>query len=249
MPELKETKGFQYLENSRFDRTSIQNQQRPAIARVETFKRYPPASRIPLPRTWSLDEERITLLLQNRRSLRKYRSEPLNLEHFAFMLWASQGITGQAGSYLFRATPSAGALYPVETYISVHSVEGLDAGLYHFDVEHFALDRLTDQDKAEDVAQACLNQTFMSQAAAVFLWTGVFRRAMSKYGDRGMRYVLLDAGHICQNVMIAAEAVDCGGCPIGAFYDSELNQLLQIDGEEESILYAASVGRKFLKGN
>ena len=142
---------------------------------------------------------------------------------------------------------SPSALYPVETYISVHSVEGLAAGLYHFDVEHFALDRLTDQDKAEDVAQACLNQTFMSQAAAVFLWTGVFRRAMSKYGDRGMRYILLDAGHICQNVMIAAEAVDCGGCPVGAFYDSELNQLLQIDGEEESILYAASVGRKFLK--
>ncbi|MDD3814707.1 MAG: SagB/ThcOx family dehydrogenase [Desulfocapsaceae bacterium] len=248
MPELKETRGFQYLENSRFDRTSIQNLQRPAIARVETFKRYSPITSIPLPRTWSLDEERITLLLQNRRSLRKYSKEPLNLEHLAFMLWASQGITGQAGNYFFRATPSAGALYPVETYLSAHSIEGLAAGLYHFDVEHFALDRLTDQDKAEEVAQACLNQKFISQAAVVFLWTGVFRRAMSKYGDRGMRYILLDAGQICQSVMIAAEAVACGGCPVGAFYDSELNQLLQIDGEEESILYAASVGRKLEPG-
>lgn len=249
MPELKETKGFQYLKNSRFDRLSIHNRQRPAIAQVETFKRYPHASKIPLPRTWTLNEERITSLLQTRRSLRKYSEEPLSLEHLAFMLWASQGITGQAGSYLFRATPSAGALYPVETYISVHSIEGLAAGLYHFDVEHFALDRLTEKDKADDVAQACLDQKFMAQAAVVFLWTGVFRRAMSKYGDRGMRYILLDAGHICQSVMTAAEAVGCGGCPIGAFYDNEINQLLQIDGEEESILYAAAVGGKSLKIN
>ncbi len=249
MPDLKDTNGFQYLENSRFDRISIQNRHRPAIAEVETFKRYPHAVKIPLPRTWTLDEEQLTPLLQNRRSLRKYKTDPLSLEHLAYMLWASQGITGQAGRYLFRATPSAGALYPVETYISVHSIQGLDAGLYHFDVEHFSLDRLTNENKADNVARACLDQKFMAQAAVVFLWTGVFRRAMSKYGDRGMRYILLDAGHICQNVMIAAEAVGCGGCPIGAFYDNEINQLLQIDGEKESILYAASVGKKFLKVN
>jgi SagB-type dehydrogenase family enzyme len=139
--------------------------------------------------------------------------------------------------------------YPVETYISVHSIEGLDAGLYHFDAEHFTLDRLTEQDQAEAVAQACLDQKFIAQAPVIFLWTAVFRRAMSKYGDRGMRYILLDAGHICQNLLLAAEAVGCGGCPIGAFYDSELNQLLQIDGEEESILYATSVGRKILSGS
>ena len=95
---------------------------------------------------------------------------------------------------------------------------------------------------------ACLDQKFTAQAPVVFLWTGVFRRAMSKYGDRGMRYILLDAGHICQNLLLAAEAVGCGGCPIGAFYDNELNNLLQIGGEEESILYAASVGGKILSG-
>jgi len=249
MPELKETKGFQYMKGSRFDRLSMENRQKPAIARVEPFKHYPHADKIPLPRSWTLAEEYLTPLLQNRRSLRKYSAEPLILEHLAFMLWASQGITGQAGKYLFRTAPSGGALYPVETYISVHSVQGLAAGLYHFDAEHFTLDLLTEQDQAEAVAQACLDQKFMAQAAAVFLWTGVFRRAMSKYGDRGMRYILLDAGHICQNLLLAAEAVGCGGCPIGAFYDNELNHLLQIDGEEESILYAASVGRKILPGS
>lgn len=249
MPELKETKGFQYLEGSRFDRLSMENRQKPAIARVEPFKHYPHADKIPLPRSWALAEEHLIPLLQNRRSLRKYSPEPISLEHLAFMLWASQGSTGQAGKYLFRTAPSGGALYPVETYISVHSIKGLAAGLYHFDAEHFALDRLTEQDEAEAVALACLDQRFMAQAPVTFLWTGIFRRAMSKYGDRGMRYILLDAGHICQNLLLAAEAIGCGGCPIGAFYDSELNQLLQIDGEEESILYGASVGGKVLPGS
>lgn len=246
MAELKETKGFQYLEGSRFDRLSLENRQKPAIARVEPCKHYPHADKIPLPRSWNIAQENITPLLQYRRSLRKYSTEPVSLEHLAFMLWASQGITGQAGKYLFRTAPSGGALYPVETYISVHSVQGLNAGLYHFAAEHFVLDRLTEQDAAEAVTRACLDQKFMARAAVVFLWTGIFRRTMSKYGDRGMRYILLDAGHICQNLLLAAEAVGCGGCPIGAFYDGELNDLLQIDGEEESILYAASVGKKIL---
>jgi SagB-type dehydrogenase family enzyme len=227
----------------------LQTRAWPAIARVETFKSYPHSPKITLPRNWNLAEERIVPLLQNRRSLRKYSAQPISLEHLAFMLWASQGITGQAEKYLFRATPSAGALYPVETYLSVHSVQDLAAGLYHFDAPHFTLDRLTEHDISETVAQACLDQNFMKQAAVVFLWTGVFRRNMWKYGDRGMRYILLDAGHICQNVMTAAEAAGCGGCPIAAFYDDELNHLLQIDGEEESILYAASVGLKPLPGN
>lgn len=246
MPELTETKGFQYLVSTRFDRDSMHNRLRPAIAEVEPFKHYPLAEKIPLPRQWNLDEERITPLLQNRRSLRKYSAEPISLEHLAFMLWASQGITGQAGRYLFRTTPSAGALYPVETYISARSIQGLAPGIYHFDGKNFTLDRLTEQDMTEAVARACLDQRFMAQAPVLFLWTGIFRRAMSKYGDRGMRYILLDVGHICQNLMTAAEAVGCGGCPVGAFYDDELNTLLQVDGQEETILYAASVGRKIL---
>ncbi len=246
MPELKECSGFQYLKDTRFDRRTIQDRHRPFIAEVETFKHYPQAGKVALPRTWQLTEEHLSPLIENRRSVRKYAQEPLSLEHLAFLLWASQGVTGQAGRYLFRSTPSAGALYPVETYLSAHSVAGLAAGLYHFDVQHFALDPLTEGDQAEAVARACLDQSFMAQAPVVFLWTGVFRRAMHKYGNRGVRYILLDAGHICQNMMIAAEAVGCGSCAVAAIYDSEINQLLQIDDEEESILYAAAVGKKLI---
>jgi len=244
MPELEKTSGFQYLMATRFDRLTIANRQRPVIAKVDTFKRYPQGQKIALPRTWKLDEERLIPILQNRRSLRRYSAEPLSLEHLAFLLWASQGVTAQSGSHLFRTTPSAGALYPIETYLHAHSVRGLHPGLYHFDVEHFALDEITRQDQAEAVAHACLDQGFMAQAPVVFLWTAIFRRTMHKYGDRGLRYILLDAGHICQNMLTAAEAVGCGGCPVAALYDQEVNQLLQIDEQEESILYAAAVGKE-----
>lgn len=244
MPELEQCSGYTYLRETAYERATIKTLQRPAIAQVSTFKKYPKAEKVELPRNWQLNEASIAPLLQNRRSLRRYLMEPMKLEELAFILWASQGITAQSGNYSFRTAPSGGALYPIETYLSVNFVEDLDPGLYHFDVENFSLDRLTKEDSAEAVAAACLNQKFIGQAAVSFLWSAVFRRCMTKYGNRGMRYVLLDAGHICQNILLAAEATGCGGCPVAAFYDDEVNDLLQLDPAEESMLYAAAVGKR-----
>lgn len=244
MPELEECTGYQYLRETAYNRESIKQFKRPAIAQVETFKKYPDAVKIELPRTWKLKEARITPLLQNRRSLRKYEQKPATLEELAFMLWASQGITAKSGSYSFRTSPSGGALYPIETYFSANHVEGLKPGLYHFDVENFSLDRLSDKDSAESIASACLDQKFMARSAVIFLWSAVIRRCMSKYGNRGMRYIFLDAGHVCQNLLIAAEATGNGGCPVAAFYDEEVNDLLNLDPAEETMLYAAAVGKK-----
>jgi len=244
MPDLSECSGYKYLRESAYDRKTIRHIKRPAIAQVDTFKRYPDAETIKLPTNWTLKEARITPLLQKRRSLRKYENESVSMEELAFMLWASQGITAKSENYSFRTAPSGGALYPIETYFSANRVEGLNPGLYHFDVENFSIDRLTTTDSAEAVAAACLNQKFMAQAAVSFLWSAVLRRSMSKYGNRGMRYILLDAGHICQNLVIAAEATGNGACPIAAFYDDEINALLGLDPEEETVLYAAAVGKR-----
>jgi SagB-type dehydrogenase family enzyme len=244
MPELGDCTGYTYLRETFHDREAMKRFRRPAIAQVETFKKYPEAKKVKLPRHWQLTEEKLAPLLQNRRSLRRYSPEPLLLQDLAFMLWSSQGITATSGNYSFRTVPSGGALYPVETYLSVHRVEGLSPGLYHFDVESFCLERLSKIDSREKVADACLNQKFMAGSAVTFLWSAVFRRCMSKYGNRGMRYILLDAGHICQNVLLAAEATGSGGCPIAAFYDNEVNELLGLEPDEESVLYAAAVGRK-----
>ena len=244
MPELEECSGYKYLRETAYDRTTIKQAQRPAIAEVDTFKRYPHSKRFELPRTWDLKEARLSPLLQSRRSLRKYLPEPITIDELSFMLWASQGITAKSGKYTFRTVPSGGALYPVETYLSINLVRGLNPGIYHFDVESFSLNLLSETDSADAVAAACLNQKFMAQAGVIFLWTSVFRRCMSKYGNRGMRYMLIDAGHICQNVLLAAEATGNGACPVAAFYDDEVNTLLGVNPKEESILYAASVGKK-----
>ncbi len=244
MPELLDCSGYQYIKETAYSRDTIKTTKRPAIAEVDTFKKYPDAEKIKLPTDWTLKEARITPLLQNRRSHRKYASTPLLLEDLAFMLWAAQGITAMSGNYAFRTTPSGGALYPVETYFSANMVEGLDSGLYHFDVENFSLNRLEKKDTANAVADACLNQKFMAESAVSFLWSAVIRRSMSKYGNRGMRYILLDAGHICQNLITAAEATGNCACPVAAFYDEEINDLLNLSPKEECVLYAAAVGKK-----
>jgi SagB-type dehydrogenase family enzyme len=244
MPELSDCTGYKYIRETAYNRETIKGITRPAIAQVDTFKKYPDAEKIKLPTDWRLKEARITPLLQKRRSLRKYEMEPVSMEELAFMLWASQGITAKSGSYSFRTAPSGGALYPIETYFSANLVEDLNPGLYHFDVENFSLDRLSETDSAEAVANACLNQKFMAQAAVSFLWSAVIRRSMSKYGNRGMRYILLDAGHVCQNLIVAAEATGSGACPVAAFYDDEVNELLGLDPKEETVLYAASVGKR-----
>jgi len=243
--DLKRSAGLDFVNQSSLHRSTIKDLPRPRSGSAPLVKEYPSAAKFLLPRaTWSLSEARIQPLLQQRRSLRKYSSEPVQLVDLAFILWACQGITAKTGEHLLRTSPSAGALYPVETYLSIQNVEGLDAGLYHFDPHAFQLAFLAEGDQGARLASACLNQSFMKQAAFCFIWSGVTRRCMSKYGDRGMRYLLLDAAHICQSVLLAAEAVNCGGCPIAAFYDDEISALLGLDGVEEIPLYGASIGLK-----
>lgn len=244
MPELRDCLGFGYLQGSKVHREDEGRLLRPAIAETAVFKTYPEAEQVELPRSWPQSGPSLSELLQQRRSLRRFGERELSLEGLALLLWASQGITGQAGNYLFRTAPSAGALYPLETYLTVHRVAGLAAGLYHFDVQGFRLERLGDGPSGEQLAEACLGQRFMRNAAVNFLWTAVVRRTMSKYGHRALRYICMDAGHICQNLLLAAEFLGFGGCPMAAFYDDEVNRLLGVDGQEESTLYLASVGAR-----
>jgi SagB-type dehydrogenase family enzyme len=244
MPELETLQSIQYLQQSRHDRALIGGFRRPRIAPTGTFKHYPDAAILQLPTDWSLQEARITPLLQKRRSLRKFSNQPYSLADLSFMLWASQGVTARAGKHSLRTSPSAGALYPIETYLAIARVEGVEPGLYHLDTENFQLELVRPGFCGEDIALACLDQQFMSQAAVVFIWTAVFRRNFQKYGNRGFRYVLLDAGHICQNTLMAAEATGGGGCPVAAFFDEEMNRIVGVDGTEEATLYLAAIGLK-----
>jgi SagB-type dehydrogenase family enzyme len=244
MPELRSSLGYLYLQETKLRRETIGTRPKPRILTAEPFKRYPQAEKVLLPRSWDGEETNLWRLLQRRRSKRDYAAQGLGLTDLALLLWASQGVTAQAGSCYLRTAPSAGALYPIETYVAAERVEGVEPGLLHFDVKGFQLERLALGAPGRSVAKVSLGQTFVSRAAAVFIWSAVLRRNMTKYGHRGLRYVFMDAGHICQNLLLAAEAIGLAACPVGAFFDDELNALLELDGEEETVIYMACVGRR-----
>jgi SagB-type dehydrogenase family enzyme len=147
------------------------------------------------------------------------------------------------GGHAFRAAPSAGALYPIETYVSVQMIEGLEPGLFHYGVREHELEQLRAGDFREAIAEAALDQAFLAEAAVVFAWTAVFGRSKWKYGERAYRYIYLDAGHIAQNLALAAVALGLGSCQVAALYDDEVNAVLGLDGKEESIVYMTAVGR------
>ena len=243
MPDLKKLSWFSYLQETKHATETIR-QPRPAIDKCPTFKEYPDAERLLLPRIHADKKQDLWQVLQDRRSHRKFAATGLSLDDLSLLLWASQGITAQAGTFLFRTAPSAGALYPIETYVGINNVEGVQPGLYHFSPSQFALEKLFASPPGRHIAQAALGQRFLAECAAVFIWSAVFRRNMSKYGNRGLRYILLDVGHICQNLLLAAEALDLGACPVAAFFDDTMNDLLELDGEEESVLYLAGIGHK-----
>jgi SagB-type dehydrogenase family enzyme len=182
-------------------------------------------------------------VMRKRRSQREFTQEPMPLPHLCQLLSATQGITHTAFGHPFRACPSAGALYPIETYLVVNCVEGLTPGLYHYYVPKHLLEVLAQRSFGRDLAEAALGQNMVRTASVVFIWTAVVQRSKWKYRERGYRYIYLDAGHIGQNLYLAATALDLGCCTIGALYDEDVNQLIGVDGTEETVVYMGAVGK------
>ena len=122
------------------------------------------------------------------------------------------------------------------------NVEGLDRGLYHYDIKLHLLEELKAGDFSVLLTEACLGQEMLLSAAAVFIWSGLFFRSKWKYKQRAYRYVYLDCGHIAQNLALCASTLGLGSCQVGAFYDDEVNSILGLDGEKESSIYLTVVG-------
>jgi SagB-type dehydrogenase family enzyme len=175
-----------------------------------------------------------------RRSVRRHAGRTLPLDDLSRLLHAAQGITDQGRGY--RAAPSAGALYPIELYAVVHDVDGLQPGIYHYAVQEHELELLQSGDSSAAVTFAGLGQSFLGQANVCFILSAVFQRTRWRYRERTYRYVMLEAGHVGQNLYLAATAMGLGACAVGAFLDDEFNDLLGLDGMEEAVLYAISVG-------
>lgn len=181
-------------------------------------------------------------LLRSRKSTRRFDDGSLSLYNVSYLLWASTGIRETRGGHDFRTAPSAGALYPIETYLLVNSVEGLPRGLYHYRIKEHALELLKEGAYGVELAHAALEQDMCALAPVVFIWTAIFQRSKWKYGQRAYRYVYLDAGHIGENLALAAVSEGLGSCQIAATFDDEVNQILGVDGVEESVVYMSVVG-------
>jgi SagB-type dehydrogenase family enzyme len=178
-----------------------------------------------------------------RRSTRDFspaRNLPLGL--LSALLWSTQGMTAKEGGWYFRAAPSAGGLYPIETYILARAVEGLDRGIYHFRPHVFDLEFIKAGSFATVLADAALGQEMIREAQATFIWTAIVVRSAWKYRQRAYRYIYMDAGHIAQNLYLAGTAAGLGVCAVGAFFDDRVNGLIEVDGVEEATVYLAAVG-------
>jgi len=184
--------------------------------------------------------------VEGRRSVRSYSNKPLTMEELSWLLWCTQGVKEEIGRpATLRTVPSAGARHAFETFLLANRVEGLRPGLYRFlAVEHKLQEVDMDRDIADRVTEGAYRQAMVKRAAATFIWVAVKYRMYWRYGERGYRYLHLDAGHVCQNLYLAAEAIGCGACAIGAFYDEEINEVLHLDGEEQFVIYMAPVGKK-----
>ena len=187
--------------------------------------------------------------IEGRHSVRAYADAPLTLEELSWLLWATQGVRkvgfGVGSHRTYRNVPSAGGRHPFETYIAVRAVDGLQPGIYRFlAVEHALQEVDVPRDVAPDIVSLCRGQTFMEQAAVTFVWMADEYRAGWRYKARAYRGIFQDAGHVGQNLYLAASNIDCGVCAIGAFEDLKLAHFLQTDGVELFVAYAAAVGKR-----
>ncbi len=182
-------------------------------------------------------------VMRKRRSRRRFADGPLTLEELSFLLWATQGVR-EGGNASRRMVPSAGARHPFETYLAAHRVQGLAPGLYRYlPLEHRLCFLRGHVGLVEGIIDGCRNQRYAGECAATFIWTALPYRAEWRYGPVAHKMIAQDAGHLCQNLYLASEAIGAGTCAIGAYDQGKMDALLGLDGEDEFTIYVAPVGR------
>jgi SagB-type dehydrogenase family enzyme len=237
-----------FMEMTRYDRLSRADQFR-GLPAPSLEKPVPEDSRfisLPQPEEKSIPPLELRFAIESRRSIRRYAGDPLTMQELAYLLWCTQGIVKRHEPYAtFRNVPSAGGRHSFETYLLVNRVSDLEPGLYRYLAFSHRLTPIEiNPGVADRVMNACLRQAIVKDSAVTFIWSCVIYRMSWRYGERAYRLVHLDAGHVCQNLYLAAEQISCGSCAIGAFDDELMAGLLGIDGVEEFVIYCATVGRK-----
>jgi SagB-type dehydrogenase family enzyme len=189
-----------------------------------------------LPRHKTKGAMSVEQAIGQRRTVRSFRPQELHGDQLSQLLWAAQGITGVTG--FKRTAPSAGALYPMDIYtvLGPDSVTRMEAGVYHFEPGDRTLSLVSQRDARGAVARACLSQMWMAMAPLHLVITAEYRRITGKYGNRGVRYAMIESGHIAQNIFLQAEALGLKAGIVGAYHDEELTEILNLPRTHEPLL-------------
>ena len=184
-------------------------------------------------------------LLAGRRSRRAYSSRGLTADELSFILWAAQGLVKPlANGAGLRTSPSGGARHPLDTYVAVSRVEGIESGLYVYLPDGHSLWLRAPHPGRERLLEVCHGQEFAASAPVLLIWAAVEARTSWRYGPAAPKLVALDAGHACENLYLACEHLGLGTCAIGAYMQAEADGMLGLDGRREMTVYMAPVGRR-----
>ncbi len=186
----------------------------------------------------------LDIAIRERETVRKYSDTPLTLEGLSYLLYATQGVRKEGRKATLRTVPSAGARHAFETYLLINNVKGLDPGLYRYLALSHTLEHLATHEKAEAIQEGCFGQPMISDSAVAFIWVADSYRMTYRYGERGYRYLFLDAGHVSQNLYLAARYFNMGACAIAAYDDDLVNEAIDVDGEELFTAYITTIGEK-----
>jgi SagB-type dehydrogenase family enzyme len=191
---------------------------------------------ISLPRPSSDGKVSLEKAIKERRTIRDFRERSLSLNHLSQLLWAGQGITEPTIGR--RAAPSGGALYPLDIYVLIgeNGVEKIEAGVYHYLPKEHSISPISKGDRRKEIASASLGQMWMAKAPVIFIITAEYKRITGKYGERGVRYALIEVGHVGQNLFLQAEALGLGAGIVGAFDDLEVSKVAGLPPKHEPLL-------------
>ena len=234
--------GDKFQQETKYSRDSLGNDFE-WINPPELYKIYPNCKKIKLNFPNIPIKNFFDDLLIKRKSIRDFSNKTLIVEELSYLLWASTGIQRKEYGFEYRTAPSAGALYPIETYLVVNNVENIPKGIYHYLIKEHYLEELKLGDFSIESAKAALDQNMCKTAGVIFIWTAIFNRSKCKYGQRAYRYIYLDAGHIAQNLVLASTNLNLGSCPIAALFDDDVNNIVGVDGLKESVIYMCAVGK------
>jgi len=200
---------------------------------------------LPFPEEWkNIGDISVKDAIAKRQSYRQYKKQSLSMEELAYLLWATQGVREWKYQTALRTVPSAGCRHALETYIVVFNVDGLKQGIYRYlPSSHQLVSESVPENLKEKTVEAALNQNFAGSGALTFIWTTIPYRMEWRYAEASYKVIALDAGHVCQNLYIACEAIGTGTCAIAAYNQQLADELLNVDGEEEFVIYMSPVGK------